>query len=81
MIYPSSVIGRSIGGFCAFAGVFILTLPIPIVVNVFSSCYKGKIWRIEMANKRKVKSAKQTKRGKEIYVNESGKISFQGNEN
>ena len=58
MIYPSSVIGRSVGGFCAFAGVFILTLPIPIVVNVFSSCYKGRIWRIEMANKRKVKSAK-----------------------
>ena len=79
MIYPSSFIGRSVGGFCAFAGVFILTLPIPIVVNVFSSCHKGRIWRIEMANRRKVKSARE--RNKEIYVNESGKISCQGNEN
>ena len=79
MIYPSSFIGRSVGGFCAFAGVFILTLPIPIVVNVFSSSYKGRIWRIEMANRRKVKSARE--RNKEIYVNESGKISCQGNEN
>ena len=29
----NKLIGKLVGGFCALSGVFILTLPIPIVVN------------------------------------------------
>ena len=31
-----------VGGVCALLGVFILTLPLPIVVNSFSSIYKNR---------------------------------------
>lgn len=31
----SNFLGKLVGGFCALSGVFILTLPIPIVVNRF----------------------------------------------
>ena len=40
--------GKLIGGFCALSGVFILTLPIPIVVNSFASFYKNRLWRTEV---------------------------------
>ena len=29
----NKMLGKLVGGFCALSGVFILTLPIPIVVN------------------------------------------------
>ena len=29
----NEILGKLVGGFCALSGVFILTLPIPIVVN------------------------------------------------
>ena len=32
-LHPKTLLGKLIGGFCALSGVFILTLPIPIVVN------------------------------------------------
>jgi hypothetical protein len=31
------------GGLCALSGVFILTLPIPIVVNSFAQYYKNRL--------------------------------------
>ena len=31
-----------VGGMCALLGVFILTLPLPIVVNSFSTIYKNR---------------------------------------
>ena len=40
--------GKLIGGFCALSGVFILTLPIPIVVNSFAQFYKNRLWRNEV---------------------------------
>ena len=45
---PSSITGKAIGGFCAIVGVFILTLPVPIVVNSFASYYKNRLWRNEV---------------------------------
>ena len=41
-------LGKLIGGFCALSGVFILTLPIPIVVNSFAQFYKNRLWRNEV---------------------------------
>ena len=40
--------GKLVGGFCALSGVFILTLPIPIVVNSFAQFYKNRLWRNEV---------------------------------
>ena len=37
---PRTYLGKLIGGFTAISGIFILTLPIPIVVNSFASYYK-----------------------------------------
>jgi len=45
---PSSAVGKTIGGFCALIGIFILALPVPIVVNSFSTNYKNRIWKTEV---------------------------------
>ena len=39
---PKTLLGKLVGGFCALSGVFILTLPIPIVVNSFAQYYKNR---------------------------------------
>ena len=56
---PQTFMGKVVGGFCALVGIFILTLPIPIVVNSFASYYKNRLWRNEVAVKRAEKLAKQ----------------------
>jgi len=50
---PTTLLGKLIGGFCALSGVFILTLPIPIVVNSFAQFYKNRLWRNEVEHKKK----------------------------
>ena len=45
---PTTALGKVIGGLCALSGTFILTLPIPIVVNSFATYYKDRIWRTEV---------------------------------
>ena len=47
--------GQVFGGFCALVGVFTLTLPLPIVVNSFAACYKNRLWRNEVAHKKKLR--------------------------
>ena len=47
------------------AGTFILTLPIPIVVNSFANYYKNRLWRNEVAVKKK-------QRRKELKVGNVG---------
>ena len=41
-------IGKLFGGLCALSGVFLLTLPLPIVVQSFSGFYKNRLWRNEV---------------------------------
>ena len=40
-------------------GIFILTLPIPIVVNSFASYYKNRLWRNEVAYKKRQRARKR----------------------
>ena len=52
-VNPKTLLGKLIGGICALSGVFILTLPIPIVVNSFAQFYKNRLWRNEVEHKKK----------------------------
>ena len=52
--YPSSSFGQLIGGICAVMGTFIISLPIPIVVNSFTRSYKNQVWRNEVSQGRMV---------------------------
>ena len=52
---PQTFTGKLLGGFCALAGTFILTLPIPIVVNSFANYYKNRLWRNEVAVKKDIR--------------------------
>ena len=48
-----TLFGKFVGGLCALSGIFILTLPIPIVVNSFGNFYKNRLWRSEVELKRR----------------------------
>ena len=50
--YPSTNFGQFIAGCCAVMGTFIVTLPIPIVVNSFARCYNNQLWRSEVSQRR-----------------------------
>ena len=52
--YPSTNFGQLIAGCCAVMGTFIITLPIPIVVNSFARCYNNQLWRGEVSQRRMV---------------------------
>ena len=60
--YPSTTLGQLVGSLCTVAGVLILSLPIPIVVNSFASSYKNQMWRHEVAYKKskRLELAKKT---------------------
>ena len=51
---------------CFFPGIFILTLPIPIVVNSFASYYKNRLWRNEVAQKKRERAQAQAAEAKEM---------------
>ena len=55
-LYPKTLLGKLTGGICALSGVFILTLPIPIVVNSFAAFYNNRLWRTEVEQKKKEKT-------------------------
>ena len=63
---PQTFLGKLIGGFCALSGIFILTLPIPIVVNSFASYYKNRLWRNEVAQKKRERAQAQAAKAKEM---------------
>ena len=52
-LQPKTMIGKLIGGLCALTGIFILTLPIPIVVNSFASFYNNRLSRTAVKQKRR----------------------------
>ena len=45
---PTTMLGQVIGGLCAIIGIFILSLPVPIVVNSFANCYRNRVWQNEV---------------------------------
>ena len=51
---PVTFMGKLVSGMCAVTGIFILTLPIPIVVTSFASCYKNRLWRNEIVFKKRI---------------------------
>eukprot|EP00095_Tigriopus_kingsejongensis_P007020 maker-scaffold232_size243569-snap-gene-1.25 protein:Tk07020 transcript:maker-scaffold232_size243569-snap-gene-1.25-mRNA-1 annotation:"potassium voltage-gated channel protein shab-like isoform x5" len=63
---PKTFLGKLLGGFCALSGIFILTLPIPIVVNSFASYYKNRLWRNEVAQKKRERAQAQSAEAKEM---------------
>lgn len=63
---PKTFLGKLLGGFCALSGIFILTLPIPIVVNSFASYYKNRLWRNEVAQKKRERAQAQAVEAKEM---------------
>ena len=52
--YPTTNFGQLIGGCCAVMGTFIISLPIPIVVNSFTRLYNNQIWRGEVSQRRRM---------------------------
>ena len=61
-------LGKLICGLCALCGVFILTLPIPIVVSSFAVCYRNKLWRNEIATRKRLETRIRRKNTKEEII-------------
>ena len=51
---PDTFFGKLACGLCAMCGIFIITLPIPIVVSSFAVCYRSKLWRNEIATRKRL---------------------------
>merc|ERR1712098_1009275 len=71
---PSTYIGKSIGSLCAISGIFILALPVPIVLNSFSSNYKNRVWRNEVMMKKQGKRQKMRNDGLGLTPMDGSKI-------
>ena len=66
------------GGFCALLGVFIMTLPIPIVVNSFASYYKNRLWRNEVSMKKRERIREQVRQAAFYHASRHSSTSREG---
>ena len=57
-IQPDTDMGKLACGLCALCGIFIITLPIPIVVSSFAGFYRVKLWRNEIATRKRISRGK-----------------------
>ena len=53
-IAPQTSFGKGLAGVCTICGVFILKMPIPIIVNSFSTLYDNRMWKTKVEVKKKM---------------------------
>ena len=63
--WPQTLLGKFVASLCTLCGVFILKLPIPIIVNSFSTLYDTRMWRTEVDAKKKMYILNKAEKAKE----------------